>query len=228
MGQKFSMAVAGLLTVGAVWGVVTLANRVRYEVLFSNLESEDAGSIVQKLQAGKIPYRLDAGGTAISIPSDRIAELRLQLAGEGIPRGGGVGFEIFDRSTFDVSDFVQNVNYQRAMERELGRTIEGLDAVSKARVHLVLPARTLFADENQEAKASVVVKLYRGRVLRSEETLAIANLVSSAVRGLSPDKVSIVDTDGRLLKDGQGDDNDRSLSAHQIELKSSFERDMQT
>lgn len=228
LGQKVSLVITGLLSAAAIWGIVTIANRVRYEVLFSNLESEDAASIVSKLQAGKIDYRLEAGGTAISVPSGRVAEVRLSLAAEGIPRGGGIGFEIFDRSTFDVSDFVQNVNYQRAMERELGRTIEALNAVSKARVHLVLPAQTLFAEEGQEAKASVVVKLYRGRELRSEETLAIANLVSSAVRGLSPDKVSVVDTEGILLKDGQGIENEHALSAHQLEVKSGFEREMQT
>ena len=227
IAQKATLVVAILLTGAGIWGIVELANRVRYEVLFSNLEPEDASTIVAKLQESKIPYRIDTGGGAISVPSERVAETRLSLAGEGRPRGGVSGVEIFDRSTFDVSDFVQNVNYQRAMERELARTIEALDAVSKARVHLVLPGRTLFADEKQEAKASVVLKLYRGRQLRSEESLAIANLVASATRGLTPDKVSIVDTDGRMLKDGQGDDSERSLSAHQLELKASFEHEMQ-
>lgn len=227
-GQKIILIVGGVLTAAAIWGAVTLANRVRYEVLFSNLEPEDASAIVAKLQAVKIDYRIEAGGGAVSVPSERVADVRLSLAAAGIPRGGGVGFEIFDRSTLDVSDFVENVNYQRAMERELGRTIEALDPVAKARVHLVMPSRSLFAAEGQEAKASVVVKLFRGRELRSEETLAIANLVSSAVRGLSPENVSVVDTDGRMLKDGQGEDSERALSAHQLELKTGFERDMQS
>ena len=227
-GQKARLIVAGALTAAAVWGLVAVANRVRYETLFSNLEPEDAGLIVAKLQESKIDHRLEAGGTAVAVPAEKVAEVRLSLASEGIPRGGGVGFEIFDRSGFDVSDFVQNVNYQRAMERELGRTIEALDAVSKARVHLVLPARTLFAADGPEAKASVVVKLYRGHALRSEETLAIAHLVSSAVRGLAPEKVSIVDTDGRMLKDGQSTETVHALSARQIEIKSNVEREMQT
>jgi flagellar M-ring protein FliF len=204
--QKLRLIVAGLLVTGVLWGGATILGRVRYEVLFSILDPADAAAVVSKLQESKVDYRIEAGGSAISVPAERVAETRLALAGEGIPRGAGVGFEIFDRSTFDVSDFVQNVNYQRALERELGRTIEALDAVSKARVHLVLPARTLFAGEGQEAKASVVVKLFRGRELRAEETLAIAHLIASAVQGLQPEKVSVVDTDGRMLRDGQGDD----------------------
>lgn len=227
-GQKVRLAVVGLAAVGILWAVALVAGRVRYEVLYSNLEPEDAGAVVAKLQETKVDYRLDAGGSAISVPADRVAGIRLSLASEGIPRGGGIGFEIFDRSSFDVSDFVQNVNYQRALERELGRTIEALDAVSKARVHLVLPERALFADEGREAKGSVVVKLYRGRELRSDETLSIAHLVSSAVRGLSPDHVSVVDTDGRMLRDGQGDDSAQTLTARQIEVKSGLEREMQS
>lgn len=228
VAQKVTLLLVAGVAAASIWGIVTLANRIRYEVLFSNLEPEDAAAIVSKLEEGKIEHRMDSGGRTISIPSDKVAEVRLSLAGEGLPRGGGVGFEIFDRSTFDLSDFVQNVNYQRAMERELARTIEALDSVSKARVHLVLPPRTLFAEEGQETKASVVVKLVRGRELRRDESLAVANLVSSAVRGLSPEKVSIVDTDGRLLKDGSGDDSVQALSAHQLEVKSNFEREMQS
>lgn len=226
--QKIRLAVAGVVAAGALWGIALFAGRIRYEVLFSNLEPEDASMVVAKLQESKVDYRIEGGGSAISVPTDRVAALRLSLAGEGIPRGGGIGFEIFDRSSFDISDFVQNVNYQRALERELGRTIEGLAAVSKARVHLVLPERALFADEGREAKGSVVVRLFRGRELRADETLAIAHLVSSAVRGLSPERVSVVDADGRMLRDGQGDDSVQTLTSRQLEVKSSFERDLQT
>ncbi len=195
------------LLVGALGGAGLLALLVLiflngpgdYGVLFANLTQEDAAAIVAKLKGKKVPYRLEAGGTSIWVPKNDVYELRLLLASEGIPKGGGVGFEIFDRQHLGVTDFVQRLNYQRALQGELARTLAGIPEIAEARVHIVTPRESLFLEDQQKATASVAVKLRPGRSLSPLQIDGIVHLVASAVPGLAAGQVTVVDLDGRIL-----------------------------
>lgn len=191
-----SLAGAGVL---ALLFLLLMSSPGEYGVLFANLTQEDAAAIVAKLRNKKIPYRLEAGGTTVLVPKNEVYELRLLLAGEGIPKGGGVGFEIFDRQNLGVTDFVQRLNYQRALQGELARTLTGMPEIAEARVHIVTPKESLFLEDQQKASASVAVKLRPGRRLSPQQIDGIIHLVSSAVPGLSPGQVTVVDLDGRIL-----------------------------
>lgn len=188
--------VATALVVAAYFAAAPLLRE--YSVLYSRLEGEDAGAIVEKLKAQKIPFELTGDGTTIKVPTDKVHEVRLQLAAEGIPKGGHVGFESFDNMRLGATEFEQQVVYRRAMEGELARTIGTVHSVQSARVHLVLPKASVFAQKKEPATASVVVKL-RGARMEDEEISSVVSLVSSAVQGLDPDRVSLVTTDGRML-----------------------------
>jgi flagellar M-ring protein FliF len=169
--------------------------------LFTDLTLEDSTAIVKELERQGIAYELREDGAIVLAPKDRVPRLRMTLAESGLPKGGGVGYEIFDKSdALGATSFVQNINHLRALEGELARTIRSLDRVQAARVHLVLPERPLFAREAPEASASIVLKV-RGR-LEPQQVNAIRHLVASAVNGLKPERVSIVDDAGRLLADG--------------------------
>ncbi len=220
--QKMQIAVAAVATVAVVWGLSLYATQVRYGVLYSNLRAEDSGPVIVALKSKRIPYRLSGGGAVVEVPIEKVDEIRMELAGDGIPRGGGVGFEIFDKPSFGLSDFVQNVNYRRALERELARTIQGLDSVESARVHLALPKESVFADEHKESSASVVVRIKAGRSLSSNQVGAISHLVASGVEGLDAARVSIIDGNGRMLSSG-GADGSEGLSAAQLDAKRSIE-----
>jgi flagellar M-ring protein FliF len=221
--QKIQVVLGVAATVGLVWGLSVYASRIRYGVLFSNLRSDDAGPVIAALKEKRVPYRLAPGGSSIEVPIEQVDEVRMELAGDGLPRGGGVGFEIFDKPSFGVSDFVQNLNYRRALERELGRTIQGLDVVDSARVHLALPTQSVFADERREPSASVVLRLRSGRGLTPNQVGAITHLVASGVEGLDPSRVSVLSGDGRMLSEGGGEQAGDALSATQMEAKRGLE-----
>jgi flagellar M-ring protein FliF len=190
-------------------------------MLFSDLSVEDSSAIVRDLERQAIPFQLQNEGTTILVPRDRVTRLRMKLAEGGLPKGGGVGYEIFDRSdALGATSFVQNVNHLRALEGELARTIRALDRVQAARVHLVLPERQLFSRERAEATASIVLRV-RG-MLEPQQVRAIRHLVASAVNGLKPERVSIVDESGRLLADGARGDEAAGITAE--ERKAAFER----
>jgi flagellar M-ring protein FliF len=175
-------------------------------LLFSDLDAKDSGEIVQKLETMNISYELRGQGTTIMVPIDQVTRLRMVLADDGLPHGGSVGYEIFDKSdAFGTSTFVENVNEVRALEGELARTISSLSLIAEARVHLVLPQRELFTRERQEPSASIVVKMRGAERLNAHQVAAIQHLVASAVPNLTPARVSIVDTDGNLLAPGVGD-----------------------
>ncbi len=187
--------------------------------LFTDLSLEDSTAIVKELERQGIAYELRDDGAIVLAPKDRVPRLRMSLAESGLPKGGGVGYEIFDKSdALGATSFVQNINHLRALEGELARTIRSLDRVQAARVHLVLPERPLFSREAPEASASIVLKV-RGR-LEPQQVNAIRHLTASAVTGLKPERVSIVDETGRLLADGARDDagvnaDDRQLAYEQ-------------
>jgi flagellar M-ring protein FliF len=191
--------------------------------LFTDLSYEDSAAIVKELERQGIGYELRNDGNIVMVPKDRVARLRMSLAGEGLPKGGGIGYEIFDKSdALGTTSFVQNINNLRALEGELSRTIRGLDSVVAARVHLVLPERPLFSRDKVELSASIVLKV-RG-TLEAQQVRAIRHLVASAVNGLKPQRVSIVDEAGRLLADGSGDDGIGEVSLD--ERRSSFEKQL--
>src|ERR1700756_2918 len=178
--------------------------------LFTDLSLEDSSSIIKDLERQGIPYELRNDGSAIMVPRDKVTKLRMKLAEDNLPKGGGVGYEIFDKSdALGTTSFVQNINHLRALEGELARTIRGIDRIQAARVHLVLPERPLFAREAPEPSASIVVRV-RGS-LDTSQVRAIRHLVASAVNGLKPERVSIIDETGQLLADGASGANDNAI-----------------
>jgi flagellar M-ring protein FliF len=192
--------------------------------LFTDLTFEDSSAIIRDLERQAIPYQTKNDGAIILVPKDAVTRLRMKLAESGLPKGGGVGYEIFDKSdALGATSFVQNINHLRALEGELSRTIRSIDRVAAARVHLVLPERPLFSREKQEPSASIVLKL-RGS-LEAQQVRAIRHLAASAVNGLKPNRVSIVDEAGRLLADG-ADDNIGGFGAGADERKVAFEKRM--
>ncbi|KJC59623.1 flagellar M-ring protein FliF [Bradyrhizobium sp. LTSPM299] len=175
--------------------------------LFTDLSTEDSSGIIKELERQAIPYELRNDGAAIMVPKDKVTRLRMKLAEGGMPKGGGVGYEIFDKSdALGTTSFVQNINHLRALEGELSRTIRAIDRVQAARVHLVLPERPLFSRETPEPSASIVLRV-RG-ALEPQQIRAIRHVVASAVNGLKPQRVSIVDESGQLLADGAATDGD--------------------
>ncbi len=175
--------------------------------LFTDLSTEDSSAIIKDLERQAIPYELRNDGAVIMVPKDKVTRLRMKLAEGGLPKGGGVGYEIFDKSdALGTTSFVQNINHLRALEGELARTIRAIDRIQAARVHLVLPERPLFSRETPEPSASIVVRV-RG-ALEPQQIRAIRHLVASAVSGLKPQRVSIVDEAGQLLADGEAGDNE--------------------
>jgi flagellar M-ring protein FliF len=197
--RRLALVVVVVGVAVGVLGISFLATQQTYTYLFTELTPEDASAIAGKLKELKVPHRIEAGGRAIGVPEERVHELRLELAGQGLPRGGGVGFEIFDRSHLGATEFEQRINLRRALEGELSRTIGNIAAVQGARVHLVMPEHSVFAMNKQEASASVVLKLRPGRPFGKGEVAGVLHLVASAVPGLSADRVSIVSSDGTML-----------------------------
>jgi flagellar M-ring protein FliF len=215
------VAVVSVVLVG-VMAISVLSSRETYGTLYSELGTEDAAAIVEKLKTSQVPFRLENGGTRIEVPEERIAALRLELAGGGLPHGGSVGFEIFDRSKIGATEFEQQVNLRRALEGELARSVMSIDGVKSARVHLVLPERRLFAAREESASASVVVKLENSHNFGRKEVAAVVHLVSAAVPTLSKDRVSVVSTEGVTLhrpsSDAQGGGDLADLSSEQARV----------
>jgi flagellar M-ring protein FliF len=196
-----------IATLGTIGGLAYLisADHHEYSTLFAGLSTSDAARITEELRKNKVPFRLEAGGAAILVPEDAVHELRLQLAGRGLPKGGGVGFEIFDDQKFGVSDFAQQVNYRRALQGELERTISEVDGVASARVHIAIPARQVFARPKRPVTASVTLRLHGGRSLSRGAVKGIVHLVSSAVSNLDPEAVAVIDGAGNMLSGGRQD-----------------------
>ena len=190
--------------------------------LFTDLSTEDSSSIIKDLERQAIPFELRNEGAVIMVPKDKVTRLRMKLAESNLPKGGGVGYEIFDKSdALGTTSFVQNINHLRALEGELARTIRAIDRIQAARVHLVLPERPLFSREAPEPSASIVVRV-RG-ALEAQQIRAIRHLVASSVNGLKPQRVSIVDEAGNLLADGAASDVDQAVGD---ERRNAFEKRM--
>jgi flagellar M-ring protein FliF len=206
--------------------MVYFSNQVDYGVLFSNLNSDDASAMTTKLKEKKIPYQLSTDGRTISVPADKVSELRLEMAAAGLPHGGGVGFEIFDNKSLGATEFEQQISYRRALQGELSRTINGLDEISSSRVHIALPKDSLFIDQQRKATASITVKLKSGRALKPQQVDGIVHLVASSIEGLSPNDVMVVDSKGNVLSKLPPDPRTPGLSGSQAEYQRNVERDM--
>ncbi|MBZ5725110.1 MAG: flagellar M-ring protein FliF [Acidobacteriia bacterium] len=197
--QKITIALAVVLVAAGVYALVQWQKESDFRPLFTALAPEDAAGIVQKLKETGVEYRLPEGGGAVLVPSARLAELRITLAGAGLPKTGRMGFELFDKANLGATEFTEHVNYRRALEGELERSVMSLAEVEQARVHITFPKDSVFLDAQQPAKASVLVKVRVGARLSPPNVLAINHLVASAVEGLSPDAVSVLDMNGNLL-----------------------------
>src|SRR5215813_2376393 len=224
-GQKISLVTFAITVAAGLSLMIYFMNQEEYQTLYSSLSTEESGTVIAKLKDLKVPYRLEDGGKVIKVPSARVDELRIQLASDGLPQSGKIGFEIFDRTNFGMTEFVEKVNYRRAMEGELVRTILSLKEISQARVHLVLPKESLFQDRTQPAKASVLVKLNPGKRLSENSVSGIVHLVASAVEGLDPNNVTVTDSSGTLLSVLQGS-SDEALNRTQLALRTQMERDL--
>lgn len=222
--RKVALVTAVLLSIALVGGIVFWSERVDYQILYSNLGPEDAGQVVVRLKEMKVLYR--AEGNVIYVPSSRVYDLRLELASQGIPQGGGVGFEIFDKTQLGVTEFVQKLNYRRAQQGELARTIKQLSEVDQCRVHIAIPERTIFTEKEEKPTASVVLKLKAGRVLNQGQIGGIVHLVASSIEGLRPQDISIIDNMGNLLSKASG--GDIASDSKQLEYQKSVEKDYES
>lgn len=225
--SKKILAVAGIAAIIAVIiGIILWSNQPVYHPLYSNLSQEDAGAIAEKLKETKVPYQIKDGGS-IMVPEDKVHELRLVLAGQGLPSGGGVGFEIFDRTNIGMTDFVQKLNYRRALQGELARTISQLAEVEHARVHLAVPEKALFSEKKEQPSASVVLKLRSGRTLLQNQVQGIVHLIASSVEGLKAQNVTVVDTNGNILSRPYGDTYGNHLTNYQVEYQRNLEKSLE-
>src|SRR5579864_8492 len=229
--QRWTILIVGALVAFGVYSISNWERERNFKPLYTSLSPEDASVIVQKLKEGGTPYRLTNNGATISVPDDKIAELRLEMAGAGVPKSGRIGFEIFDKTNFGMTDFAEHVNYRRALEGELERSVMTVAEIEQARVHISLPQESVFLEARQPAKASVLIKIRQGSTLPDSAVPAITNLVASAVEGLAPEAVSVLDMRGNLLNrpknpaSGPGAQNAETSEAA-LEYKHSVEQDL--
>jgi len=219
--QRITIIALVLAAVIVIPMILNWASTPNYSVAFSGLSEEDAGQIVQKLQDSGTPYKLQNSGT-ILVPSSQVYDVRLKMASSGLPQSGTVGYELFSGNTMGMTDFTQKVNYQRALEGELERTISNLTAIDSVRVHIVTPEKTLLSSDQAPTTASITVKAKSGQALDASQVRAISHLVASSVEGLQPENVVIVDTAGNLLADGSLDGS-QGASASQIDSQRAVE-----
>ncbi|MCI4626581.1 MAG: flagellar M-ring protein FliF [Candidatus Magnetoovum sp. WYHC-5] len=220
--KRTKIIVLTVLMVSIAFMVLVFAwsSQTDYAVLYSNLSESDAGEIVAKLKSMNVLYKVTSN--SIMVEKEQVYDLRMQMASEGIPKGGTIGFEIFDTMNFQTTDFVQKLNYKRALEGELARTINTLSEIQSSRVHLALPERSLFVKDQEKPSASILVKLYKGNTLTEHQILGIVNLVSSSVEGLEPGSVKIVDSYGNLLTRPM--DEFVALTTNQLDYKRKYEK----
>jgi flagellar M-ring protein FliF len=228
LSQKITIAAAAVLTAAGLFAFTRWKHESDFRPLYTSMAAEDAAAVVQKLRETGVEYRLSESGSSVSVPSTRLAESRLALAAAGLPKTGRIGFELFDKSSFGATDFVEHINYKRALEGELERSMMSLAEVEEARVHLTLPKDSVFLEQQQPAKASVVLKLRPGSQVSSQNVAAMTNLVASAVEGLAPESVSVVDMNGNLLsRPRRVDPADGSqVTTEALEVRQQIEHDL--
>jgi len=219
------LALAGVIVISAaLFGVLIFQGKsADFQLLYANLTEKDAAPVVSWLKAENIPYKLKNQGRNIWIPADILYETRLNLAANGLPTGGGVGFEVFDQQSFALTDYVQKVNYTRALQGELARTIRALDPVQTARVHLALPEKRLFKNQQKQATASVIVGLSQGKSLDKTQVQGIVHLVAGSITGLTAENITVVDSNGVALDAGLKEDDEEYLSIDRLAYQQKVE-----
>ena len=222
--QRLILGGIAVVSVVMVTFILFAFNEPNYTTLYSDLAPEEANEVVKYLSNRKISYTLEEGGNKINVPKKDVYELRLALAGKGIPSSGTIGYEIFDKNTIGMSEFMQKLNYKRALEGEIARTIVQQKGIENVRVHIVTPKKAVFKEEQRKATASVVLSLRGGTTLSHNNIQAIANLVSASVEGLDVSLVTIIDTKGRLLSKKPEEDGLAINSGKQYEIKSNVEK----
>jgi flagellar M-ring protein FliF len=222
--KKMSLLAVIGLTVGGLVFLVQWSGRPTFEKLYSGLSMDDAGMVVEHLKSQKVPFRITGGGSCIEVPAEKVYELRMLMASEGLPQGSGIGFEVFDNAKLGMTEFMQNVNYQRALQGELARTINQIDEIESSRVHIVMPTQSLFIEDAAPASASVVLKLKPGQRLGEGQIQGIIHLVSSSISGLETENVTVVDNRGKLLAGNGEASSPAALSTDQF----MYQRKMET
>src|SRR4051812_25315858 len=222
VNQRVSVALASALVVGGLVSLIYFSSRTEYALLYGKLESSEAGKVTAALDDAKVPYKVN--GSSILVPSDKVHAMRMQLASKGIPRGEGVGFEIFDKPNFGISDFVQHANYLRAIQGELSRTISQVDQIENARVMVVMPENRLLVDNQKKPTASVFVKVRGNATLPPQTVAAIRFLVANSVEGLNSNFVSVVDNLGNVLSENNTEDSISGLTTTQLAARKNLEQ----
>ncbi len=212
--RKIALGCIALIVLSGFVTMFIWANKTRFEAAYSSLSREDAGAVVEKLKENNTPYRLSGDGTTILVPRDQVYDVRLTMAREGIPKGGGVGYEIFDRTEFGTTEFVQKINKKRAIQGELARTISAFDEVKSARVMIVMPEDSVFVEETKEPSASILLEL--NEELDEDKVASVAHLVASSIQDLTPKLVTIVDTAGRILFEGKSEAEKARIEAENL------------
>ncbi len=227
-GQKVGLLTAVGLTIAVVIVSLMWTMEPRYQYLFTDLSESDAALIVQNLKEDRIAYKLVKGGTALMIPEGQVYETRLSLAAQGLPKGGvGEGFALFDETKFSTSEFVQKINYQRALQNELANTVMSLEEVDYARVHITMPKESVFIEDEKPAKASIVIRTKGGSRIAAPQVQGIVYLVAKSVRGLNPENISIVDIRGRVLYEGKDEGNAVAFASNHLEIKHAIEQSLE-
>lgn len=228
LAKKLALvAVTGLSLV--VFAIIIFQGRTAdFQLLYANLEPKDAASIVSWLKGEKIDYQLKNNGKNIWISANKLYETRLELASSGLPSGGGVGFEVFDKQSFALTDFVQKVNYTRALQGELARTITSLKPVDATRVHLALPEKRLFKNQQKKATASIILTLSKESALSKDQVQGVIHLVSGSVEGLNPEDVTVIDSFGKILEGTSKPDDEERFSVEMLVFQQSLERRLET
>lgn len=217
------LSVGAALTIALMVGIWLWSQAPDYRVLFSNFNDKDGGAIVASLQQLNIPYKYSDGGGAILVPANQVHDVRLKLAAQGLPKGGNVGFELMENQKLGISQFLEQVNFQRALEGELARSIQAVSAVQTARVHLAIPKASVFVREQQKPTASVLLNLYPGRVLDQQQVSAIVHLVASSIPELPAKNVTVVDQNGNLLSDTSKQTANNNLDPSQLKYVQEFQ-----
>ena len=226
-GKKLSFAIFFAMGIASFVVLVMVAKRPDYRVLYSDLSAEDMSTVVASLKEKRIEHQIGGAGTTIMVPSKDFYDVRMQLASDGLPQGGIAGFELFDQKTLGMTDFQQSINFQRALQGELARTIMQLGSVESCRVHLVMPKETLFKEDQKDPTASIAVKLRAKHRLTEEQVDSIVFLVSGSVEGLDPSDVTIIDSRGKVLSKKSDDEMAGPVNSAMLQYKSRMERDME-
>jgi len=219
LGKRIALItlMSGMIVSFAI--IIIWSGKSDYQLLYSNLLPEDASLIINRLKEQKIDYQISSNGSAILVPDEMVYETRMDFASQGLPKGGVVGFEIFDNAKLGMTEFLQNINYQRALQGELARTINGFSEIQSSRVHFIMPNKSLFIDDVEPAKCTVVVKLLPSKWLSANQITGIAHLVSSSISGLPLKNVTIVDHLGKIISDFKNEASESKINTDQLEYQ---------